>query len=450
MATTIRDLQDGYRDPKPQVQPLTPSDRSNYDTSNTSPLSTMQREHVKHQLPAFLSKLYGMVNTPETDPWVHWSVKGDSFIIPNSQTLAEQVLGRHFKHNNFASFVRQLNMYGFHKVPHLTHGVLHNDGTPEIWEFTNGNFHRDEPQKMKFIVRKKGEAEKARSAARHAAHTSVKTEHVDCVDPADVAIVRAEMYDLANKQSWIKQEMSRLAANTEELWKYAFETRRRNQEQQEKLENLIKFLSNAFIKRQNAELAPKVRGLLEGPTYEILEDDPKPAATTDQGQMDVLKMLASGKMPAGLQEVILQYLQSHGVTNVMSGTPATATTPSDVLATYQAATSNMQQLANVQQWVENTDQGLQGLGIDMNPQDNSAFEDYFAQSNFTFDDSPYASLQDPSVDVFQNDTSGAATMQTPWVSQYLNSEQGQDTSIIGQKRDLEDQMENGRAKKARR
>lgn len=302
---------------------------------------------------------------------------------------------------------------------------------------------------MRFIVRKKGEAEKARSAARQSAHTSTKTEHVEYVDPADLAIVRAEMYDLANKQSWIKQEMLRLATNTEELWKYAFETRRRNQEQQEKLENLIKFLSNAFIKRQNGELPSKVRGLLEGPTYEILEDDSKQAATPDQGQMDVLRMLASGKMPAGLQEVILQYLQNHGAANVISGTPATATTPSDVLSTFQAATNNMQQLANVQQWVDHTDQGLHGLGIDMNPQDNSTFDDYLAQSNFTFDDSPYASLQDPSVDVFQNETSDATAMQTPWLSQYLNSEQ-QDTSIIGQKRDLEDDRENARAKRLRR
>ena len=63
-------------------------------------------------------------------------------------------------------FVRQLNMYGFHKVPHLNHGVLHNDGLPEVWEFTNVNFHRDQPGRMRYIVRKKGEAEKARMAAK--------------------------------------------------------------------------------------------------------------------------------------------------------------------------------------------------------------------------------------------------------------------------------------------
>ena len=122
-----------------------PVDDTNQPSYVTPATSSFPVFPTKPTLPAFLNKLYGMVNSPETDPWVRWNESGDSFVIPNSQALAEQVLGRHFKHNNFASFVRQLNMYGFHKVPHLNHGVLHNDGLPEVWEFINVNFHRDQP-----------------------------------------------------------------------------------------------------------------------------------------------------------------------------------------------------------------------------------------------------------------------------------------------------------------
>lgn len=44
-----------------------------------------------------------------------WGPKEDSFIIEDTQKFTK-VLPVYFKTKNFASFVRQLNMYGFHKV----------------------------------------------------------------------------------------------------------------------------------------------------------------------------------------------------------------------------------------------------------------------------------------------------------------------------------------------
>ena len=66
--------------------------------------------------PSFLSILYKILNENEYHPYIHWSTDGQSVIISDSSGLTKKVLPKYYNHHNFASFVRQLNMYNFHKV----------------------------------------------------------------------------------------------------------------------------------------------------------------------------------------------------------------------------------------------------------------------------------------------------------------------------------------------
>jgi hypothetical protein len=57
-----------------------------------------------------------MLEDPAFQPVVSWGPHGDCFVVKDMNEFTKSILPRMFKHSNFASFVRQLNKYDFHKV----------------------------------------------------------------------------------------------------------------------------------------------------------------------------------------------------------------------------------------------------------------------------------------------------------------------------------------------
>ncbi|KAI8988729.1 hypothetical protein BDB01DRAFT_782963 [Pilobolus umbonatus] len=81
-----------------------------------------------------------------------WNEDGTSFVIKDTNDFSKTILPRHFKHCNFASFVRQLNKYDFHKVRNV-------DDSQKIygkqsWEFIHPKFIRDHKHLLEEIKRK--------------------------------------------------------------------------------------------------------------------------------------------------------------------------------------------------------------------------------------------------------------------------------------------------------
>ncbi|GFS32416.1 winged-helix DNA-binding transcription factor family protein [Actinidia rufa] len=59
----------------------------------------------------FLTKTYQLADDPSVDDLISWNEDGTTFIVWRPAEFARDLLPKYFKHNNFSSFVRQLNTY---------------------------------------------------------------------------------------------------------------------------------------------------------------------------------------------------------------------------------------------------------------------------------------------------------------------------------------------------
>ena len=100
------------------------------------------------------------MNDPSSDNLIRWSDSGNSFVVLDEDEFSKRLIPDLFKHNKYASFVRQLNMYGFHKVVGLADGSLKTSEqrSKPPSEYENPYFKRGQPDLMWLIQKAKSKS----------------------------------------------------------------------------------------------------------------------------------------------------------------------------------------------------------------------------------------------------------------------------------------------------
>lgn len=132
----------------------------------------------------FVRKLYKMLENPTDENVVRWGDAGDSFVVLENEKFTKHILPKHFKHSNFASFVRQLNKYDFHKVRHNNEENGQSPYGSGAWEFRHPDFQANNKDALDNIRRKAPAARKPNPATED---LLVPTQQMDLVNSQLVA-----------------------------------------------------------------------------------------------------------------------------------------------------------------------------------------------------------------------------------------------------------------------
>ncbi|KAI4372386.1 hypothetical protein MLD38_010623 [Melastoma candidum] len=232
--------------------------------------------------PPFLSKTYDMVDDPSTDAVVSWGPSSNSFVVWNPPEFARDLLPLYFKHNNFSSFVRQLNTYGFRKVD------------PDRWEFANEGFLRGQKHLLKSINRRKP------SQVNHGNQLppqlpSQSSSVGPCVEVGKFGLVE-EVERLKRDKSVLMQDLVRLRQQQQTTDNHLQAMVKRLHGMEQRQQQMMSFLAKAmrspgflaqFVQQKNdgnrriSEANKKRRLKQEG----LLESEDVAAASDGQGQI---------------------------------------------------------------------------------------------------------------------------------------------------------------------
>ena len=197
---------------------------------------------------SFIEKLYSMCNCNDEfhKKSISW-MDNNSFYIKNVDHFQNNILPKYFKHNNYSSFVRQLNMYDFTRK-----SVSESNNFEEI--FTHKNFIKKNSNNLKIITRKtlnkrKLNTNEDQTCKRiRSLENIIETQNEEYKKQNEEYKKQNEEYKKQNEE--IKKQYEEIKKQNKELTKQNEELTKQNEESKNNdilLFKIIKDLNNKYL-----------------------------------------------------------------------------------------------------------------------------------------------------------------------------------------------------------
>ncbi|KAG2520846.1 hypothetical protein JM18_006916 [Phytophthora kernoviae] len=247
--------------------------------------TTAEGKHV--MLPAFLSKTFEIFSMPEFSSICGWNANGDTIIVSQLETFVSMVLPRFFKHRNFPSFVRQLNLYGFHKT------VLDS----KRLEFQHPYFKRGRPDLLHHIKRK---VSSNNHQQQQLVSTSIQNSRLDAHREISDTLLR-EMKELRQRSDAMEKRLREVEIDNAivrsdnlKLWKHLESAKDKQLVMQEKMKKIMWILFQIYRGKQ--QKLPKLSS--NDATGAVISEDYVNSSMLGPKEFhDVLRFLAMDEPP---------------------------------------------------------------------------------------------------------------------------------------------------------
>ncbi|KII88312.1 hypothetical protein PLICRDRAFT_29883 [Plicaturopsis crispa FD-325 SS-3] len=219
----------------------------------------------------FVKKLYKMLEDPAFANVVSWGPQGDCFVVKDMNEFTKSILPRMFKHSNFASFVRQLNKYDFHKVKNTDD----NQFGEHSWTFRHPDFHADRRDSLENIKRKvptqrKPVASSNPTTSHHHSHSHNSTSS----SPGPSNALQAQVDRLTAAQDEMSSHIRNLERNYQDVLVEMVQFQRNMAQQDGLMQNLIQY----FLQVENGKLKdrqqPQAQSQVQSPSTPHQQQQP--------------------------------------------------------------------------------------------------------------------------------------------------------------------------------